>query len=114
MHELSVTENILKTSLEYATKENAKVVKDIFLKIGALSSIVDDSVNFYWNFISKDTICENAILHFERIPARFTCLACDHTYTIEDELTICPNCGSIQVKLISGDEFQLTSINIER
>lgn len=114
MHELSVTENILKTSLEYAEKEKAKAVTDIFLKIGTLSSIVDDSVNFYWSFISKNTICANAQLHFERIPAKFECLQCGHTYIIEEELSACPNCGSIQVNLISGDEFQLISINIER
>lgn len=114
MHELSVTENILKTSLEYAEKEKAKAVTDIFLKIGVLSSIVDDSVDFYWSFISKDTICANAQLHFERIPAKFQCLECGNVYEIVEELSACPNCGSIQVKLISGDEFQLTSITIER
>jgi hydrogenase nickel incorporation protein HypA/HybF len=114
VHELAVTESILKSSLEYATKENAIAVTDIYLKIGTLSSIVDDSVNFYWQFISKDTICANAELHFERIPAKFLCLECKNEYTIENELSACPNCGSIQVKLISGDEFQLTSIDIER
>lgn len=114
MHELAVTESILKTALEYAEKENAKAVTDIYLKIGSLSSIVDDSVSFYWDFISKDTICAKAILHFERIPAKFLCLECSNEYSIEIELSACPNCGSFQVTLISGDEFQLTSIDIER
>lgn len=114
MHELAVTESILKTALDAANKENAKTVTDVFLKIGSLSSIVDDSVSFYWDFISKDTICSQAKLHFERIPAKFLCLECNNEYSIEEVLSACPNCGSYKVKLISGDEFQLTSINVEK
>ena len=53
MHELSVTENILKTSLEYADREHAVKVTAINLNIGQLSSIVDDSVQFYWEFDRK-------------------------------------------------------------
>ena len=49
MHELAVTESILKTSLEYAEKEQAKKVTDVFLVIGKLSSYVDDSIQFYWD-----------------------------------------------------------------
>jgi hydrogenase nickel incorporation protein HypA/HybF len=114
VHELSVTESILNTCLEFAKKEQAVKVTDIFLRIGALSSIVDDSVEFYWSFISKDTICANARLHFDRIPAKFHCQECQNEYSIETELSACPHCKSINVKLISGDEFQLTSIDIEK
>jgi len=114
MHELAVTESILKTALEYATREKATSVTDLYLKIGVLSTIVDDSVQFYWSFIAKDTICANAKLHFERLPARFLCQDCKNEYEITDELTACPICGSIHVQVISGDEFQLEGINIER
>jgi len=36
MHELAVTESILKTALEYATREKATSVTDLYLKIGVL------------------------------------------------------------------------------
>lgn len=114
MHELSVTESVLEIACKHAEKAQATRVTDIFLVIGRLSSIVDDSIEFYWNIISKDTLCENARLHFKRIPAKMICLDCEHQYQLADELTPCPNCNSARIRVLSGDEFHLESIDIQR
>jgi len=114
MHELSVTESVLEIACKHAKKAQAVAVTDIHLVIGRLSSIVDESVQFYWNFISKDTLCENATLHFRREPAILLCLACQNKYELTQELTPCPKCGSPRVRVLSGDEFSLESIEIER
>ena len=112
MHELAVTESILKIVLESAQKNKATAVTDITLTIGSLSSIVDDSVQFYWNYVSQGTICENAKLHFNRVIATLKCLDCDTTYSLIDDLTPCPSCGSINVIILSGEEFQVDHIEI--
>ncbi len=114
MHELSVTESVLDIVCKHAEQAQAKQVTDIYLVIGKLSSIVDDSVQFYWDVISKGTVCENAKLHFKRIPAELVCLDCDTHYILEDELTPCPNCQSARIRVVSGDEFNLDSIEIRK
>ena len=114
MHELSVTESVLDIACKHAQEACATRVTDIHLVIGRLSSIVDDSIQFYWNMISKDTLCEDARLHFKRIPAELVCLDCEHQYHLTNELTPCPNCGSPRIRVLSGDEFHLESIEIER
>jgi len=114
MHELSVTESVLEIACKHAEKAQAKKVTDIYLVIGKLSSIVDDSVQFYWDFISEGTLCEEATLHFKRISAELVCLDCDHKYTLDDELTPCPQCGSARIRVISGDEFNLESIEVQK
>jgi hydrogenase nickel incorporation protein HypA/HybF len=48
MHEMVVTENILNIATRHALHAGAKRVTDIHITIGQLSSIVDDSVQFYW------------------------------------------------------------------
>jgi len=114
MHELSITENILNIALDHAKKENASKVTDINIHIGQLSSIVDDSVQFYWDIIAKDTICEGARLNFSRIPGKFICLDCQKDYLMGSEPGPCPSCKSYNVRIITGQEFQLDSINIEK
>ena len=114
MHELSVTESVLEIACKHAKNAQASIVTDIYLVIGRLSSIVDDSVMFYWEMISKDTICEKAQLHFKRIPAELVCLECNKKYKLNDYLTPCPNCGSANVRVLSGDEFNIESIEIRR
>lgn len=113
MHELPITENILNIALKYGEKAEAVRITDLYLIIGQLSSVVDDSIKFYWEIISKGTICSGANLHFERIPALFNCLDCGHSYGLTAELSACPNCDSIKIDVIAGEEFQLKSIEIE-
>jgi hydrogenase nickel incorporation protein HypA/HybF len=113
VHELSITESILNTAIKYAQKEKAHKVTDINLVIGDLSSIVDDSVQFYWEIISKGTICEDSILHFQRIPTTVLCQDCQNHYQLEHDLIPCPQCSGTNIKILSGDDFKMESIEIQ-
>ena len=113
MHELPITESILKIALQHADKANAKRVTDLNIVMGELSTMVDDSIQFYWDIIAEDTIAEGATLHFRRVPAELECLACSKTYHPADGELACPGCGSLRVKIIAGEEFLLESIDVE-
>lgn len=113
MHELAITQNILDIAVNHAQQAGAARVTDLHLVIGQLSSIVDDSVQFYWDIISKGTLCAGATLHFQRIPARLRCQQCGTEYGLERELTACPTCQSVRVQVIQGEEFRLESIEVE-
>lgn len=113
MHELSVTESILSITLRYAEQAQAVRVTDLFLVIGQLASIVDDSVQFYWDIISKNTVAEGAVLHFRRLPLELMCQECGNRYTPDVEDFACPACQSEQIRVLSGEEFYLDSIQVE-
>lgn len=113
MHELSVTENVLAIAQRHAQQAEATRVTAVYLVIGQLSSIIDDSVQLYWEIISENSLCAGATLHFERIPAQLECQACHHQYTLDRELTNCPNCASFSVKVLSGQEFYVSAIDVE-
>ena len=76
MHELPVTDNLLEITLRHAKSARAKRVTDLYLVVGQLSSIIDDSIQFYWDIIAKDSIAEGAALHFRRIPVQLECRNC--------------------------------------
>ncbi len=109
MHELAITENILDIALKHAS---GQPIVDIYLVIGQLSSIVDDSVQFYWDTVSQGTTAEGAILHFKRIPAEFQCRDCDHRFTPAADNYLCPACGSQKVILVAGEEFFIEAIEV--
>lgn len=114
MHELAITQQILGIALKHGQSVKAKKITDLYLVIGQLSSVVDDSVQFYWDMISEGTICQGAKLHFDRIPASLECRHCSEIYTLEDgALTPCPRCDSINVNVITGKEFRLESLEVE-
>ena len=114
MHELSVTESILEIASRHASQANATRVTDIHLVIGDLSSIIDDSVQFYWDLISQGTLCQGATLHFRRVPARVQCQNCKNEFSLDRQLAPCPNCGSLALRVIAGEELFVDSIEIEK
>ena len=114
MHELPITQSILEIALRHAENAEAVKITDLYLVIGELSSVIDDSIQFHWEILSQGTLAEGSRLHFERIPARLVCGDCGNSYTLEDgTLTACTECGSLQVKVVEGEEFRLDSIQIE-
>lgn len=113
MHELSVTESLLEIALRHAEEAGAERIVRLNIVIGGLSSIVDESVQFYWDIVSKDTIAEGAELHFERVEGTLRCLACGNTFPISQRDFLCPECGQGRVVPAGGDDFRLDSIEIE-
>ena len=113
MHELSITESLLKITLQHAEQAKAKRVTDLHILIGDLASMVDESIQFYWDIIAKETIAEGAALHFRRIPAELQCNTCSEKYHPTHKELACPKCGGVGAKIIAGEEFALESIDVE-
>ena len=113
MHELAVTESILKVATEAAERAGGGTVTGIHLVIGDLASVIDDCVQFYWDIVSKDTPAQGATLHFRRVPMKFECQECHREFGHEGESYLCPACGSLKVKVVAGDEFRLEAIDLE-
>ncbi len=113
MHELAVTESLLEISLRHAQKANARKITNLHIVVGQMASIVDESVQFYWDMIAKDTLAEGAALSFRRIATQFTCQDCKTVFSPGADDFTCPNCQGSSVRLTAGGEFFLESIEIE-
>ena len=112
MHELPVTESILEIALKHAESAGASRITDIYLVIGALSSIIDDSIQFYWDMLCQGTLAEGANLHFERLELVMQCTSCQHQFTPEAMEYVCPQCGGTGLEIIQGNEFYMDSIQV--
>ena len=113
MHELAVTQNILDIVCRHAEQARAKRVLRIHLVIGELSSIVDDSVQFYFDFLSRDSSAAGAELAFERVGVRLGCAACGHQWEPESADWTCPACGKARATVVAGREFYVDSIEVD-
>jgi hydrogenase nickel incorporation protein HypA/HybF len=114
MHELAVTEGVLEIALRHAEAAHATRILEIHLVVGRLSSIVDDSVQFYWNIIAAGTIAEGARLTFTRTPATLRCTACGAAFTLADQQEFrCPTCGSRDIYVTGGDDLRLDHLEVE-
>jgi len=113
MHELAVTQNILEIALRHAGAQKAVRITDLYIVMGEWSTMIDDSLQFYWDMISEDTIAKGATLHFSRKPVVIVCSDCGHEYKPTTSELLCPQCSSLRIKIKTGEEFFLESIEIE-
>jgi hydrogenase nickel incorporation protein HypA/HybF len=115
MHELAVTEGILSIVIKHAAKNQVKKVLSISLKIGELTDLVDEWMQRYFDYLSKDTIAEGAMLNIERSPVVFQCADCNKSFPVslkESGKIVCSHCNSIRVRLVSGREFFIKHIEV--
>ena len=67
VHELSLSGAIVNTVVKHAQERAVSVVN---LRVGALRQVVPDTLDFYFGFVAKGTVCEGARLEQELLPAR--------------------------------------------
>lgn len=113
MHELSVTKQILEIALGKAQEAGATEIKRINLVIGDMSSILDDSVQFYFDLLSRDSMAQGALLLFQRIPTKVRCRRCSNEFILDSTSWNCTKCGEWDSEVIEGNEFYLDSIEVE-
>ena len=113
MHELAVAQSILDIVEEKAASANASRIARINLVLGEWSGMVDDCMQFYFDFLGKGTLADGALLSFRRIPARFLCRSCRAEFEADQDNWDCPKCGSLGGELTAGREFYVESIEVE-
>ena len=111
MHELSLSGAIVNTVVKHAQERPVTVVN---LRVGALRQVVPDTLEFYFGFVAKGTVCEGARLEQELVPARLHCTNCTREWEMDLPVFVCRDCGDAgQVEVASGYEFEVESIEVE-
>jgi hydrogenase nickel incorporation protein HypA/HybF len=110
VHELSLSSAIVNTVVKHADGRRVSVVN---LRVGHLRQVVPDSLEFYFEFVARDTVCEGARLEQELVPAALRCGACAAGWEMDLPFFRCPECGSGEVTVESGNEFEVESIEVE-
>ena len=57
--------------------------------------------------------CEGALLELEAVPATLCCEVCRQEWELDAAVFRCPFCGCVEVRITSGDELEVESIEIE-
>lgn len=104
---------MLDVALEAAREAGAPRIVGIDVVVGELTTIVDDSVQFYFDIISRDTLAEGAELRFRREAAMALCGDCGDEYPVTPPLRPCRECGSLALSVTGGDQFYVDSIEVE-
>jgi len=87
-------------------------VAQLNLRVGRLAAVVEDSLRFCFEIISKDTCLEGAELVIETVPVKARCRDCHHEWEVSDVVFTCPSCEKGQIEVISGRELEVASLEL--
>jgi hydrogenase nickel incorporation protein HypA/HybF len=113
MHELSIAVNIVSELEQIVRKENAVKVVSFTLKIGTLSGIVPEALDFALESAVKETLCEGSTWKIEKEEAMGKCSVCFHEFPMEEIYSPCPVCGAFNPEIIAGQGLKIVSVEIE-
>jgi hydrogenase nickel incorporation protein HypA/HybF len=113
MHELAVMSYLLESVEEQARRAGASKVLAINLVIGERASVFDDSLLFYFDLLTPDTLAAGAHLNVRRTAMSFHCAACERDYSPVGDTFSCPTCGVVGQVTDDGTEMLIESIEIE-
>lgn len=114
MHEMSLTEGVVRILEEQAAAHGFAKVKTVWLEIGELSNVDPDSMLFCFDAVAKGSaVAAEAKLEVVRVAGQAFCLGCGGTVAVSNRFDPCPQCGGHGLRITAGDEMRIKEIEVE-
>ena len=116
MHELSIAIAIVEQATEIAEQRGGARVHAVHIRVGALSGVVKDALEFAWGTACAGTPLESAALLVEDVPVVMRCSTCaEERDVLSPQDLRCVVCGSPAYpwEVIRGKELELRAMEIE-
>jgi hydrogenase nickel incorporation protein HypA/HybF len=114
MHELSIVSSVVESVTESAAAYPGARVIEVRLRVGALASVVVDSLEFCWGIATEGTDIEGAKLVVHALPVVIWCEPCGKASELDGVQSFrCPFCGKGTIEIRQGRELEIESIEID-
>ena len=112
MHELSIATSLIEVATQAAASAGGGRIDTLHVRIGALSGVVPQALEFAWDVARPNTACQHATLEIERVEARARCTACNLDFPLPELVPLrCPACAR-PAEWIAGRELSLDSLRL--
>jgi hydrogenase nickel incorporation protein HypA/HybF len=111
VHEYSIVSALLDQVEGEARRHPDASVLGIRVRVGELAGVDTGLLRTAWTLVREGTVCEEAELHLEGEPARWSCPRCAGDIP-PGSILRCPDC-ELPARLESGDALVLERIEME-
>jgi hydrogenase nickel incorporation protein HypA/HybF len=114
MHELSIALSLVDAACEKAAELGKEVrVEALHVRLGALSGVVRQALEFSFDLATDGTAIAGARLVIEEVPVTVRCPHCDAARQLPTiHHFACPVCGTPTPEVLSGRELELTALEV--
>jgi len=110
MHELSLTEDLLRIIEERAVSEGFQSVSKVLLEVGELSHVEPEAMQFCFASVMKGSCAEHAKLEIVRITGKGLCTQCKNITELHQYYDPCQHCGAFGVQAHDGQHIRIQAL----
>jgi hydrogenase nickel incorporation protein HypA/HybF len=114
MHEMSLTEGLLRILEDQAVRHGFTRVKTVWLEIGELSTADPESMLFCFDAVTRGSpVAAEARLEIVRVAGAAWCMDCATSVAIASRTDPCPSCGGFKLTVTAGEEMRVKELEVE-
>jgi hydrogenase nickel incorporation protein HypA/HybF len=114
VHELSIVSSIVDSVTGTLTAYPGARVKEVRLRVGALASVIEDSLQFCYGIATEGTPLQGSALIVKVLPVKMQCDKCAREVEIASLQSFrCPRCEEPLSEMRQGRELEIDSIEID-
>ena len=112
MHEVGIMAEAASVAMDTATRAGAERVTCLRMRIGVLSGVVPEALDFAFEVACQQPMLRGARLEIESVPAACWCPVCRAEFECGDWIGECPTCHHVSGELRRGRELEIASVEI--
>ena len=114
MHELSIAMSMIEMAAEEAERRGGVRVHAIHLKLGKLSGVVREALDFSYTVACEGTRLEGSQLVIEEVPVMVYCPVCEAESALASlQHFCCAKCNAPTSQIVQGKELEVTALELE-
>ena len=113
MHELSIVENIVNTTLQFTGQHQIEKVGFLTVQVGKLTGVEPPYLQMYYGDLTKGSALEGSELRIEEVDPEAFCRCCGEVFNPEEAERICPGCGMSDYEILHGKELTIKELGFE-
>jgi hydrogenase nickel incorporation protein HypA/HybF len=113
MHELGIAASILDCVQVEAKRHPGSHISKVGIRLGELSGVDADALQFGFECLVKDTEYEPLMLDIEPVPRMQRCPQCRTEFHMTGYDPQCPRCGEFLTHCISGEQLDIAFMEVD-
>lgn len=112
MHEVGIMQSAMEAARDAAKLSGATQIHALRLRVGAMTGVVREALEFAFEVAREGTMAEGARLEIETVPASYWCGGCRAEFAPAQFEYECPRCGQPSAEIRHGLELEVASLEL--
>ncbi|MBQ6972559.1 MAG: hydrogenase maturation nickel metallochaperone HypA [Synergistaceae bacterium] len=113
MYEFTLTNSVNDAVQRLCRQTGWTKIRRIMIRVGGIREVNPELMAFIFAAAAKDTPAEGAVLSVMLLPVTVKCRSCGKISARDDSDFACSFCGSRNVQILSGLEFNIEALEVE-